>query len=117
MEPTSTLPTFPPWSPAGSDATRVLGERIEATARRISGIAANLTALSEELAEIRRLAEASAARPEPLLLDVESAAQRLGISRSTLYELIRSDKLRTVTIGTRRLVPLAALGELAGAGR
>lgn len=45
------------------------------------------------------------------LLTVQEAAQRLRISRWLLYELIRSRRLRTVKIGSRRLVPPDALRE------
>ena len=47
----------------------------------------------------------------PLLYRVEEAAEALRLSRSAVYELIRSDQLRTVKSGRRRLVPLAALTE------
>ena len=46
-----------------------------------------------------------------LLLTTTEAAERLGIGRSTLYDLIRSNRLRTVKIGKRRLVPVDALVE------
>ena len=47
----------------------------------------------------------------PLLLNVDEAAQALRLSRSLLYELIRSGQLRTVKAGRRRLVPVSALAE------
>ncbi|MFI2366609.1 helix-turn-helix domain-containing protein [Promicromonospora sp. NPDC019610] len=47
----------------------------------------------------------------PLLYRVEEAAEALRLSRAMVYEIIRSGELRTVKIGTRRLVPVAALGE------
>jgi excisionase family DNA binding protein len=40
-----------------------------------------------------------------MLLTVAEAADRLKISRWMLYKLIRSQQLRTITIGARRLVP------------
>ncbi|MFE6385194.1 helix-turn-helix domain-containing protein [Nocardiopsis dassonvillei] len=46
-----------------------------------------------------------------LLLTVEEAADRLRVSRWMVYNLIRSRTLRTVKIGRRRLVPVAALPE------
>ena len=49
------------------------------------------------------------AQVQPLLYDVEEAATALRLSRSVLYELIRSGQLRTVKQGRRRLVPIAAL--------
>jgi excisionase family DNA binding protein len=42
---------------------------------------------------------------------VEEAAQALRLSRSVIYELIRSGQLRTVKQGSRRLVPVVALQE------
>lgn len=47
----------------------------------------------------------------PLLYDVEEAAQALRLSRTVIYELIRSHRLRTVKLGRRRLVPVSALVE------
>jgi excisionase family DNA binding protein len=47
----------------------------------------------------------------PKLYRVGEAAEALRLSRSAIYELIRSDQLRTVKIGRRRLVPVAALDE------
>jgi excisionase family DNA binding protein len=47
---------------------------------------------------------------EVLLITTNEAARRLGgVGRSTLYDLIRSGRLRTVKIGRRRLVPVDAL--------
>ncbi|MGK5557676.1 helix-turn-helix domain-containing protein [Actinomadura kijaniata] len=46
-----------------------------------------------------------------LVLTVDEAAERLRVSRWTIYNLIRSNQLRTVKIGRRRLVPAAALAE------
>ncbi|MEQ4210286.1 helix-turn-helix domain-containing protein [Actinopolymorpha sp. B9G3] len=47
-----------------------------------------------------------------LLLTTAEAAERLRIGKSTLYDLIRSRRLRTVKIGKRRLVPVDALPEV-----
>jgi excisionase family DNA binding protein len=46
-----------------------------------------------------------------LMLTVDEAANRLRVSRWTLYTLIRSNQLRTIKIGRRRLVPADALTE------
>ena len=46
-----------------------------------------------------------------MLYDVEEVAEALQLSRSALYELIRSGQLRSVKSGRRRLVPVAALSE------
>ena len=48
---------------------------------------------------------------ELTLLTVDEAASRLRVSRWTVYNLIRSNQLRTIKIGRRRLVPPAAIGE------
>lgn len=44
---------------------------------------------------------------------VSEAAEALRISRSVVYELIRSGQLRTVKVGRRRLVPVDAVTEYA----
>ena len=46
-----------------------------------------------------------------LLYRVDEAAVALRLSRSVLYELIRTGQLRTVKARRRRLVPVAALAE------
>ncbi|GAB2471392.1 helix-turn-helix domain-containing protein [Xylanimonas ulmi] len=47
----------------------------------------------------------------PVLYRVEEAAQALRIGRTVVYELIRCGALRTVKVGTRRLVPVEAVRE------
>ena len=49
--------------------------------------------------------------PTEYLLTVQEAADRLRVSRWSVYNLIRSNQLRTIKIGRRRLVPPAALAE------
>ena len=49
--------------------------------------------------------------PRRVLYRVEEAVTLLGLSRSQLYELIRSHRLRTVTEGRVRLIPAAAIEE------
>lgn len=48
---------------------------------------------------------------QPRLLRVEEAARLLGIGRSLAYDLIRTGRLRSIKIGSRRLVPLTAIDE------
>jgi excisionase family DNA binding protein len=47
----------------------------------------------------------------PIMYRVDEAAAALRLSRSSVYELIRSGQLRTVKQGRRRLVPVTALAE------
>src|SRR5215211_7017101 len=60
--------------------------------------------------QIMAVAESRPAVPA-VLYDVDEAAEALRLSRSVLYELIRSGRLRTVKQGRRRLVPVSALAE------
>lgn len=46
-----------------------------------------------------------------VLYGVDEAATALRLSRSLIYELIRSGRLRSVKQGRRRLVPVGALDE------
>ena len=41
-------------------------------------------------------------KPAPLLYDADSAAELLGVSRSTIYKLIRQGRLKGVHIGKAR---------------
>jgi excisionase family DNA binding protein len=47
----------------------------------------------------------------PVLYRVDEAAEALRLSRSVIYELIRSGRLRSVKEGRRRLVPVEAIAE------
>jgi len=47
--------------------------------------------------------------PGQLLLSPVQAAKRLGIGRSTLYQLLADEQLESVHIGARRLVPVDGL--------
>lgn len=50
-------------------------------------------------------------RVPAVLYRVDEAADAMRLSRSMIYELIRSGQLRTVKLGRRRLVPVDALNE------
>ena len=56
------------------------------------------------------IAESRPAVPA-VLYDVDEAAEAPRLSRSVLYELIRSGRLRIVKQGRRRLVPVSALAD------
>ena len=53
---------------------------------------------------------------ERLLYSVNEACERLGLSRTTVYELIRSRQLASFTVGSRRLIPAAELERLISEG-
>lgn len=84
-----------------------------------------LTLLAPPLPDRQR-----AQRPEPwdvvdltvraddrLLLTVEEAADRLGIGRSFMFELIRQGQVTSIRVGRLRRVPLEALTEYVAAMR
>ncbi|MGW6857334.1 helix-turn-helix domain-containing protein [Streptomyces xanthophaeus] len=48
---------------------------------------------------------------EPALLKVEAAMHVLSMSRSVIYELIRSGRLRTVNEGRARFITRSAINE------
>jgi excisionase family DNA binding protein len=48
---------------------------------------------------------------EPRLNSVPAVMKRLGVGRSTVFELIATGELRSVKIGHRRLVSDAAIAE------
>ena len=50
--------------------------------------------------------------PERRALSVAEAARAVGISRATIYRLVQQNRLATVKIGSRRLVPVTALDNL-----
>ena len=47
----------------------------------------------------------------PVVYDVPEVIRRLGITRPTLYNFLRSGELRSFRLGTRRLVSAEALAE------
>jgi len=47
----------------------------------------------------------------PRLLSVREACRLLGLSRTTLYEKMSSGRLRSVTVGRRRLIPREAIDD------
>jgi excisionase family DNA binding protein len=47
----------------------------------------------------------------PVVLTIEEAAKRLGIGRTTMYSLVMSGEIRSVSIGRLRRVPVRCLDE------
>ena len=50
-----------------------------------------------------------APRPAVLMVRVEEAAEMLGLSRTAMFGLIARGEVKSVKIGSRRRVPVAAL--------
>ncbi len=46
---------------------------------------------------------------EPVVLKPEDAARSLGISRSSLYELLSRDEIESIKIVRSRRIPIAAI--------
>lgn len=51
----------------------------------------------------------------PVVLTIAEACATLRISKWSLYQLIRSGRLTTIKIGSRRVVPVAAIHRLVDA--
>jgi excisionase family DNA binding protein len=50
---------------------------------------------------------------EPLFVPIPEAGQALGIKRSTVYRLLDEGSLKGTKLGSRRLVSVASIRELA----
>ena len=50
-----------------------------------------------------------------ILLKASEAAERLGVSASTIFRLVRAGRLRSVLVGKQRRIPLIALDEFVAA--
>ena len=50
----------------------------------------------------------------PLAYSVDNFCRAIGIGRTKFYDLVRERKIRTVTIGGRRLVPATEIQRLLG---
>ena len=54
--------------------------------------------------------------PERRAVSIREAANSCGLSRATMYRLLKDGKLSTIKIGARRLVPVAAIDALLNGG-
>ncbi len=46
-----------------------------------------------------------------VLFRITEAAEMLGLSRATVYELVQRREIRTLRVGTARRIPAEAIGE------
>lgn len=75
-------------------------------------LASALEALAEAIkAEVAEAAAVSQPAPDPLLTIPQACRAMGGISRSTLYGLIRAGHVRTLHVGRRVFVPASALDD------
>ncbi|MHB1533917.1 MAG: excisionase family DNA-binding protein [Acidimicrobiales bacterium] len=97
----------------GDDQLAALRRRCAAVERAASELAEDVRRLT---GEVTTLVERPTTQPKAV--SVDDAAQLLGLGRSSLYELIETGRIRSVKVGSRRLVPMAAIDEfLSGALR
>lgn len=75
-----------------------------------AAVAELVDALREEL---RAETEAGPRAPDRLL-SVDEAAEALGIGRSSVYAEMAAGRLRSLTVGRRRLIPSSAVAERVG---
>jgi excisionase family DNA binding protein len=61
------------------------------------------------LQSLPQILQPPTAEPHPLACSVEIAAKVLGISRTSLFQLIKEGKLHPVKIGRRTLLPMTDL--------
>jgi excisionase family DNA binding protein len=74
-------------------------------------LAAALNELVEALREELRMEADVHQRAPDRLLRVDEASAMLGLGRSRTYLEIQTGRLRSVKVGRRRLIPLAAVAE------
>jgi len=51
--------------------------------------------------------------PGARFADIPGACHALSVSRSTLYELLSAGRIRSVHLGTRRLIPVSEIDRFA----
>lgn len=75
------------------------------------------TARSGQRADPHDVIDLTVRGDDRLLLTVEEAADRLGVGRSLMYELIGEGQVASIRVGRLRRVPLEALTEYVAAMR
>jgi excisionase family DNA binding protein len=91
-----------------SDRTDEIGEirnRADRLQKRCAELASELAELLDQTLDLALIP----GDEPPALLSVQDCALLLGLSRTMVFSLIRDGALRSVKVGTRRLVPRAAI--------
>lgn len=85
---------------------------IRARAARLERVCADL---ATEVVRLTQDVVAVAEQPteRPVLVGVEEAATMIRVSRSTMFSLVREERVASVRVGSRRLVPVADLERFA----
>ena len=63
-----------------------------------------------------RVGSSSRMRSDPLAVSILEAARLTSLCRSTIYELLKAGKLRSIKVGGRHLVDYASIKELMQTG-
>jgi excisionase family DNA binding protein len=71
---------------------------------------------STGLSRMERSGSASAKRMDPLAVSILEAARLTSLCRSTIYELLKEGKLRSIKVGGRHLVDYGSIKELMRTG-
>ena len=71
---------------------------------------------STGLSRMERPGVASAKRMDPLAVSILEAARLTSLCRSTIYELLKAGKLRSIKVGGRHLVDYGSIKDLMRTG-
>jgi excisionase family DNA binding protein len=71
---------------------------------------------STGLSRSERMGSASRVRSDPLAVSILEAARLTSLCRSTIYELLKAKKLRSIKVGGRHLVDYRSIKELMRTG-
>lgn len=51
---------------------------------------------------------------QPIWVSINDAMRLSGLGRTTIYDLLATDRLRSITVGRRRLISVASIEALGG---
>ena len=85
--------------------------QLRARAHRLERLCAELATEASDLTELASALTTPPLAEPPALLSVEQCAQTLGLSRTSTFSLVRGGQLRSLKVGSRRLITRASLDE------